>query len=62
MDVNTFDRDSAIRGAVAGLSSPRDEDKEVLVSGLLGAKMEESKTLEDMLSPWDERWENEVVN
>jgi len=52
VEVNTFDRDGAIRSAVAGLSSPRDGDKEVLASGLLGAKIEESKTLEDMLSAW----------
>lgn len=61
MDVTAFDRDGAMRSAVAGLSSPRDEDKEVLDSGLTGVKSEESRTFEDMLSAWDKRQENEVV-
>ena len=62
MKVNTFYCDGAIRNAVVGLSSPGDEDREVLIFGLLSAKIEDSKTFEDMLSVWDERQETEVAN
>ena len=60
--VSHIRRDVAIRGDIPAFSSPRDEDKEVLVSGLLGTKIEESKTFEDMLYAWDERQEDEEVN